>query len=277
MINGHSFSSASPQCTCSRKAVCSKQYLLLSSQLSNSSGIHTARNLIRAQMTDYGVLAYPAFEGQYNQHPLTPLDTPSHSPQPPFHNNQQQQLYLAPQAGTNGTNPQLNNAANAGMAQFDQLIIAVSKKFPTLFPASTSTPVTSTHIDAIAYKVWGVCLNAGQGELLSRANQYGAMLSEIKLRAAARLNYLPSWCFLRERVVLWLQTTGKVVDDSAGMMQWKEATDEATKIIARAMRARFQTHAQAQASGLPIQMSGSPVQTSGIPMQDEAEERSGHF
>jgi hypothetical protein len=52
-----------------------------------------------------------------------------------------------------------------------------------------------------------------------------ALFTPLKLRALARLNWLPSWWFLRGMAVTLMRQQGWLVDDSERMGEWTEAVE----------------------------------------------------
>lgn len=103
----------------------------------------------------------------------------------------------------------------------------------------TTNPITSTHIDNIAYAMWNTAFQ--HGALLDRACQYGSMFSPLKLAALARLNFLPSWWFFRSFAVGYLQNMGIdwIVDDADMIITWESAVRGCVEVFgireARAM------------------------------------------
>ncbi|KAI2487032.1 hypothetical protein Ptr902_01165 [Pyrenophora tritici-repentis] len=95
---------------------------------------------------------------------------------------------------------------------FIQLLHYVLQKNPTLLPPITATPtdhtdpsntsaptLTSPDIDRIAHSMWDVAFK--NRHLFHYACQYSAMFTPLKLRILAKINFLPSWWFLREAVI----------------------------------------------------------------------------
>jgi hypothetical protein len=121
---------------------------------------------------------------------------------------------------------------------FIQMLVAMLKSDPTLLPSSPTDPVLSTHIDNIAYKMWQCSLTHKNGATLAQANKYSAMLNEVKLRTLARLNFLPSWWFLREQALVGLRSMNRLIDDSAMIKQYKDAGYTVTTIMNNVNKAR---------------------------------------
>ncbi|KAF1829137.1 hypothetical protein BDW02DRAFT_182522 [Decorospora gaudefroyi] len=80
-----------------------------------------------------------------------------------------------------------------------QLLSYILHTQPSLLPASA--PITSAHLDTIAHAMWQVAFSAKNGYMLQQACQYSAIFSPLKLAALAKLNFLPSWWYLRECAV----------------------------------------------------------------------------
>ncbi|KNG44769.1 hypothetical protein TW65_08295 [Stemphylium lycopersici] len=141
-----------------------------------------------------------------NFHPLTPSQTPKPSDSPQHESTQ--------------------TAPSQAIQISTTLLAHVLQTNPNLLPANPFTsPITSSHIDAIAHTIWQVAFS--HGDLLQRACQYGSLFSPLKLAALAKLNFLPSWWFFRDLAVRYLKEKGGrerwVVDDGDMEGVWGEA------------------------------------------------------
>lgn len=67
--------------------------------------------------------------------------------------------------------------------------------------------------------------------MMQDATKYCAMFSELKLRALARMNILPSWWLLREKAVLQMRTQGWKLDDVVMQMAMREAVEFCIKVM----------------------------------------------
>lgn len=177
-------------------------------------------------------------EDQSNHHP----PTPSQSPPPSVNDRQQAEdrqdlANRVPQANNAHANANAGSASLKNVAIFTQVIKVILAKSPHSLPASPTDIVTSNQIDRFAHAMWSVCLQNGQ--LLNHANTYASMMNEVKLRALAKLNFLPSWWFLRDHFLSWLEATGRPVDDSIMRAHWKFAVGDVSAFMQRANRVKM--------------------------------------
>ncbi|XPS92313.1 hypothetical protein M3J09_001712 [Ascochyta lentis] len=84
-------------------------------------------------------------------------------------------------------------------------------------------PVDSRRIDNIAHAMWQVVFN--HENMMRDVTAKVAMFSTLKLRALARLNYLPSWWYLREMACTVMMRQGWVVDDREMQELWRETVE----------------------------------------------------
>ncbi|USP81693.1 hypothetical protein yc1106_08967 [Curvularia clavata] len=116
------------------------------------------------------------------------------------------------------------------------LVPCVLKENPNIIPADpTKEPITSDHINAVAHAMWQVAFR--HGAMLQRASQYGCMFSPLKLAALARLNYLPSWWYLRSLAVTDFRNPEKSwwVDDRKEEEVWEETLRWCLKVLDKRM------------------------------------------
>jgi hypothetical protein len=148
-----------------------------------------------------------------HQSPPTPLDTPS-----PGHNDPTQSLLSPPSQKTTNTNSysfQATLSTSRNAYSYDQIALLVYRNDPTLLPEALTTPVNSLGIDKFTHALWTALVhNAQLQPMFQRTTNAGALLTESRLRVLALLNIMPSWWYLRERVVLWLESVSRLVDDS---------------------------------------------------------------
>jgi hypothetical protein len=86
--------------------------------------------------------------------------------------------------------------------------------------------IMSSMIDQYTYKIFQHCLVINNGVLHERANLFGAMLNELKLRTLAKLCLLPGWWFIRTRVVEYLQMRRFPIDDFLMQTLYMQAESE---------------------------------------------------
>jgi hypothetical protein len=174
--------------------------------------------------------------------PLVNMPTPSQSPNL-SHNNQYQYHHQQHQTQHQGqsidpsTLIRETEGSTLAAAIFNHVISRAPKLLPTDLPNNT---LTSAHIDEITYAMWQVAFssNNGSGDMLQVAAKYGSMFSEMKLRALARLNFLPSWWYLRERAFeIILMQHNWMIDDSIVDLQWKDAVRASSEMQQKRERA----------------------------------------
>ncbi|KAI0605344.1 Herpes-BLLF1 domain-containing protein [Pyrenophora tritici-repentis] len=134
---------------------------------------------------------------------------------------------------------------------FIQLLHYVLQKNPTLLPPITATPtdhtdpsntsaptLTSPDIDRIAHSMWDVAFK--NRHLFHYACQYSAMFTPLKLRILAKINFLPSWWFLREAVINGVRglrvAKVKVGGEEEGVKTWRVDDSEMSKFWGQARR-----------------------------------------
>ena len=115
------------------------------------------------------------------------------------------------------------NNVDHGLLMFDQLIQNVcTEKY-----SKDIQCITSDMLDEIAYVVHDQCINLG---ILHSAARYAAMFSELKLRTLTLLNFMATYWFIRERVVLYAAKRDFKLDDTEMITQVNETTTLAAKI-----------------------------------------------
>jgi hypothetical protein len=223
--------------------------------------------LIHTQMANDTNTPFPPFENQSQFQLHTPFETPSptslQSPQSPssiseqksfaIMSEQQPSFGISSQPQQQRISAQIispgkslnNNAANTNidLDTFDSVIVQAYQSNPSMFPQSRSTAITSAQIDEFTNNIWQTCLLWKNGQLMNSATLYGAVLSDLKLRTLAKLNLLPSWWFLRERVMQWLRDNQRLVDESFMDGRFREANKQLSKTLGK--RDRMMTIANA--------------------------------
>ena len=109
-----------------------------------------------------------------------------------------------------------------------QLFIMAMQQDISLKPVS---PVTSRWLDKMAYAMWDISFK--QDIWMKDATAKGSMLPQLKLRALARLNYLPSWWYLRGVAREICEGRGLLIDDREMQAIFKEALEWCKKVEAR--------------------------------------------
>lgn len=104
------------------------------------------------------------------------------------------------------------------------IFLAALKRNNALHPVAPKTnPIASRRIDAIAHSMWDLVFN--REAVMTEVTMKAALFAPLKLRALARLNWLPSWWLLREMAVTLMKQQGWLVDDSERQAEWRDAVD----------------------------------------------------
>lgn len=85
------------------------------------------------------------------------------------------------------------------------------------------TTVNSARIDSIAHAMWDVVFE--RESLMKEVTIKASMLPQIKLRALAKLNYLPSWWFLRDMACGIMARQKWLLDDSDMQTLWNSTLE----------------------------------------------------
>lgn len=116
---------------------------------------------------------------------------------------------------------------------FQRLLSSVVQNDRTLLPATCKiTPITSDCLDRIAYVMWSSAFP--QHPVFQLASQYSALMSHVKLRALAKMSFLPTWWVMREEAKLGLTAHGILIDDSRMDAAWNESFEWCRKALIRA-------------------------------------------
>lgn len=83
--------------------------------------------------------------------------------------------------------------------------------------------VNSQRVDSIAHAMWQVVFR--YESMMQDVTTKAAMFSQLKLRALAKLNYLPSWWFIREMACVVMKNQGWHLDDSEMEILWQETVE----------------------------------------------------
>jgi hypothetical protein len=120
-------------------------------------------------------------------------------------------------------------------AYFNAMFETAMINGPHLLPNDLTTTLTSAYIDAITYALWLIAVNSGdgRGDILTAVQKYVILFDEVKLRALARLDLLPTWWFFRERVLDKLVNGGWTVDDGVMNKVLRPAWKECLKAVER--------------------------------------------
>jgi hypothetical protein len=173
------------------------------------------------QLTDY-----PQEQPRHQQHlsvPATPLQVPNGLPQPASSLFNQQPIIQSSMQHT--IQPSMQPAQQPPQPTIpQQIFMATFKRNTSLTPvAPTTNPISSRRIDAIAHGMWDVVFQ--RDAMMTDITMKAALFTPLKLRALARLNWLPSWWFLRGMAVTLMRQQGWLVDDSERMGEWTEAVE----------------------------------------------------
>lgn len=69
-----------------------------------------------------------------------------------------------------------------------------------------------------------------KADMMNNVTMKAAMFPQLKLRALAKLNWLPSWWFLREMALDVMARSGWLVDDNERQGEWKESVEWCKKV-----------------------------------------------
>jgi hypothetical protein len=94
-----------------------------------------------------------------------------------------------------------------------------------------TNPVTSHYLDKMAYRMWDIAFK--KDVWMKDATSKGSMLPQLKLRALARLNYLPSWWYLRGVARELCEQRGLLIDDREMQKIWDDALAWCKRVEAR--------------------------------------------
>ena len=104
------------------------------------------------------------------------------------------------------------------------VFLAAIKGNHALLPLNPSIePINSQRIDNIAHAMWQVAFN--NENMMKDVTAKVAMFSQLKLRTLARLNYLPSWWYMREMACGVMQRQGWILNDSEMKTYWNETVE----------------------------------------------------
>jgi hypothetical protein len=113
-----------------------------------------------------------------------------------------------------------------------KVFLAALKAGKPLLPANPLiNPVTSRRIDNITHAMWQVVF--ANELMMQNVTKYSAMFSQLKLRALAKLNYLPSWWYLRDMACDIMKQQGWNVDDSEMQGVWLETVEWCVNLCAK--------------------------------------------
>lgn len=94
-----------------------------------------------------------------------------------------------------------------------------------------TNPVTSRCLDKMAYAMWDIAFK--KDVWMKDATSKGSMLPQLKLRALARLNYLPSWWYLRGVARELCEHRGLLIDDREMQKIWDDTLAWCKRVEAR--------------------------------------------
>jgi hypothetical protein len=131
-------------------------------------------------------------------------------------------------ASTSGVDQSMNNTGK-GFDKLDDLVLSVLHRLPL----SGLGCLKSDMIDKITYNIHNICIQSGA---INVAAKYAAMFSETKLRALALLNFMATWWFLRERVLVNLKYRWVNFDDTVMQSGIKDAVATVSELMSEMRR-----------------------------------------
>lgn len=112
------------------------------------------------------------------------------------------------------------------------LFLAAIRSNPALLPLNpTVDTINSQRIDNIAHAMWQAAFN--NSKMMNDVTAKASMFSQLKLRTLAKLNYLPSWWFIREMAYSVMQSQEFNVDDREMQVYWKETLEWCSRVETR--------------------------------------------
>lgn len=110
-----------------------------------------------------------------------------------------------------------------------KIFLAALKGSPALVSGNPlHSPVNSQRIDNVTHAMWQVVFN--HEDMMKDITAKASMFSQLKLRTLARLNYLPSWWYLREMACSLMDRQGWLVDDRDMQSFWKETVEWCSRV-----------------------------------------------
>ncbi|KAF2853113.1 hypothetical protein T440DRAFT_379994, partial [Plenodomus tracheiphilus IPT5] len=98
------------------------------------------------------------------------------------------------------------------------------KKNPGLLPGDPrTTTITSDQLSDVAHAMWQVAICTPG--VMEQACIYSAMFALLKLQTLAKMNFLPSWWFMREAAAKIMVSSKWNVDDRVMQTDWVYAVD----------------------------------------------------
>ena len=112
------------------------------------------------------------------------------------------------------------------------IFLAAIRTNRSLLPSNSSIdPIYSQSIDNIAHAMWQVAFN--NEKTMNDVTAKASMFSQLKLRTLAKLNYLPSWWFMREMACGVMQRQSFNMDDREMQTLWKETVEWCARVEVR--------------------------------------------
>ncbi|KAJ4989731.1 hypothetical protein SVAN01_04761, partial [Stagonosporopsis vannaccii] len=121
--------------------------------------------------------------------------------------------------------PQLQQSNSLSLQDVPQMIFlaAIERNIELRQPDPTKNPVSSVRIDRTTHAMWDVVFE--NENWMKEVTTKASMLPQIKLRALAKLNYLPSWWFLRDMARMVMMRQRWILDDSDMQMLWNNTIE----------------------------------------------------
>ncbi|KAJ8118573.1 hypothetical protein OPT61_g476 [Boeremia exigua] len=118
------------------------------------------------------------------------------------------------------------------LATFQMIFLRALQNEPNLTPPTpTQIPVDSTRIDRITHAMWQVVFQ--HDIMMKDVTTKASMLPQMKLRALAKLNYLPSWWILREVACSLMLRQSWLVNDGEMETLWRDTIDWCKRVEAK--------------------------------------------
>lgn len=127
--------------------------------------------------------------------------------------------------GPSPLQPPVDPTLNTGSQQLFIIAMQNNKSLVSV------NPVTSRYLDKVAYDMWDIAFQ--QDVWMKDATLKGSMLPQLKLRALARLNYLPSWWYLRGVARDLCERRGLLIDDREMQELWSDTLAWCKRVEAR--------------------------------------------
>lgn len=106
-------------------------------------------------------------------------------------------------------------------------LAAIHRNVELRHPDPMKNPVISMRVDRITHVMWDVVFE--NEEWMKQTTTKASMLPQIKLRALAKLNYLPSWWILRDMARMVMMRQGWLLEDREMQTLWNNTVEWSRK------------------------------------------------